>query len=215
LRGRGLVYACACSRKEIEDTGLAGPDGPVYPGTCRHGLPSGRNARAWRVRTADAQVEFTDILQGNVSQDLSREIGDFVLSRADQVYAYHLACAVDDHAQGVTHVIRGADLLASTPRQIYLQKLLGLPTPAYLHLPVATNAAGEKLSKQTLAAPVNPERAAAILADVLKFLQHPPPDEVCTDVSVLWIWAKENWNRARLPASVDAPADYRVSGDPS
>lgn len=216
LRSRDLVYACACTRKEIGDAGLAGPDGPVYPGTCRDGLPPGRDARAWRVRAGDAQIEFTDLLQGHVRQDLARDTGDFVLFRADRVFAYHLACAVDDHAQGITHVVRGADLLASTPRQIHLQRLLGLPTPYYLHLPVALNAAGEKLSKQTLASPVDPGRAATTLAGVLRFLKHPPPDEVCADsLSALWSWAGENWVRSRLPANAAAPAAYRDSGAPS
>ena len=216
LRSRDLVYACACTRKEIGDAGLAGPDGPVYPGTCRDGLPPGRDARAWRVRAGDAQIEFTDLLQGHVRQDLARDTGDFVLFRADRVFAYHLACAVDDHAQGITHVVRGADLLASTPRQIHLQRLLGLPTPYYLHLPVALNAAGEKLSKQTLASPVDPGRAATILAGVLRFLKHPPPDEVCADsLSALWSWAGENWVRSRLPANAAAPAAYSDSGAPS
>lgn len=207
LRTRGLVYACACSRKEIGDAGLDGPHGPVYPGTCRKGLPPGREARAWRVHTGDTAIEFVDLLQGRVRQDLEREIGDFVLFRADQVFAYHLACAVDDSAQGITHVVRGADLMASTPRQIYLQRLLGLPTPEYLHLPIALNAAGEKLSKQTLADPVEPDRAAVILADVLRFLKHPPPDEVSADgVSALWRWALENWRRDRLPGIVSPGA---------
>ena len=207
LRSQGLVYPCACSRKEIDDAGLGGPDGPVYPGTCRKGLPPGREARAWRVHTGDAAIEFVDLLQGRVHQDLEREIGDFVLFRADGVFAYHLACAVDDSAQGITHVVRGADLLASTPRQIYLQRLLGLPTPAYLHLPIALNAAGEKLSKQTLADPVEPDQAAGILAEVLGFLKHSPPDEVCANgVSAMWRWALENWRRDRLPDVVSARA---------
>ncbi len=207
LRSRGLVYACACSRKEIDDAGLGGPDGPLYPGTCRKGLPPGREARAWRVHTGDAAIEFVDLLQGRVHQDLEREIGDFVVFRADGVFAYHLACAVDDSAQGITHVVRGADLLASTPRQIYLQRLLGLPTPAYLHLPIALNAAGEKLSKQTLADPVEPDQAAGSLAEVLGFLKHSPPDEVCANgVSAMWRWALENWRRDRLPDVVSARA---------
>jgi glutamyl-Q tRNA(Asp) synthetase len=204
LLRRDLVYACACSRKEIGDAGVGGP---VYPGTCRKGLPAGREARAWRVRTAGAAIEFVDLLQGRVRQDLDREIGDFVLFRADQVFAYHLACTIDDSAQGITHVVRGADLLASTPRQIYLQRLLGLSTPDYLHLPIALNAAGEKLSKQNLADPVEPDRAAVTLADVLRFLKHSPPDEVCADgVSVLLRWAVENWRRDRLPGVVSADA---------
>jgi glutamyl-Q tRNA(Asp) synthetase len=217
LRARGLVYACACSRKEIGDSGLDGLDGPVYPGTCRKGLPPGRDARAWRVHTEDTAIEFVDLVQGRMRQDLEHEIGDFVLYRADRVFAYHLACAVDDSAQGVTHVVRGADLLASTPRQIYLQRLLGLRTPDYLHLPVALNAAGKKLSKQTLADPVDLDRAAVTLADVLRFLKHPPPDEVCADgVSALWRWAVENWRRDRLPGvvSADGPATQKDSETP-
>ena len=207
LRARGLVYACACSRKEIGDAGMDGSDGPVYPGTCRNGLPPGRETRAWRVRTGDTAIEFVDLLQGRVRQDLEREIGDFVLFRADQIFAYHLACAIDDCAQGVTHVVRGADLMTSTPRQIYLQRLLGLPTPDYLHLPIAMNSAGEKLSKQTLASAVEGGHAPAILADVLRFLNHSPPDEVCADgVSALWKWALENWKRDRLPGVVSALA---------
>lgn len=206
LRTRGLVYACACSRKEIGDAGLDGADGPVYPGTCREGLPPGREARAWRVRTGATKIEFIDLLQGLVRQDLEREIGDFVLLRADHVFAYHLACAVDDSAQGITHVVRGADLLASTPRQICLQRLLDLPTPEYMHLPVALNAAGAKLSKQTLASPVDPDRATGTLADALNFLNHSPPDEVCADgISALWRWALENWGRNRLPVTAGAP----------
>ena len=207
LRTRGLAYACGCTRKEVGDAGMDGADGPVYPGTCREGLPPGREARAWRVRTGATKIEFSDLLQGRARQDLGREIGDFVLFRADRVFAYHLACAIDDAAQGITHVVRGADLLASTPRQIYLQRLLDLTTPEYLHLPVALNAAGEKLSKQTLASPVNPGRAAATLADVLRFLNHSAPDEVCADgVSALWGWALENWRRDRLPVVAGAPA---------
>jgi len=207
LRGRGLVYACACSRKEVADAALDGPDGPVYPGTCRNGMHAGRDMRAWRVRTSAVPIAFADLLQGAVSQDLEREIGDYVLLRADDVVAYHLACAVDDGAQGITHVVRGADLLSSTPRQIYLQRLLGLPTPAYLHLPVALNAAGEKLSKQTLARAVDPERAAAVLADVLRFLNHPPPSEIgADDLAALWDWAVRHWQRERLPAAADMPA---------
>jgi glutamyl-Q tRNA(Asp) synthetase len=201
LRARGFAYACGCSRKEIGDAGVAGPDGPVYPGTCRNGLPPGREARAWRVGTRNITIEFEDLLQGGVHQDLEHEIGDFVLFRADQVFAYHLACAIDDAAQGITHVVRGADLMNSTPRQIHLQRLLGLSTPHYLHLPVALNASGEKLSKQTLASAVDSDRAPAVLADVLRFLDHMPPDEVRADgVSALWAWALKNWRRDRLPA---------------
>jgi len=208
LRESGLTYPCACSRKEIGDTGLAGVDGAVYPGTCRQGLAAGRRARALRLRCKGTVVEFDDGIQGHVRQDLQLEIGDFVVYRADHVFAYHLACAVDDAEQGVSHVVRGADLIASTPRQIHLQEVLGLPTPAYLHLPVAVDAAGVKLSKQTLAPPVDSNVPEAALARVLLFLGLPPPAEIRgAGLHELWTWAIQNWRRERLPRarSIRAP----------
>ncbi len=208
LRQSGLTYPCACSRKEISDAGLAGVEGAVYPGICRKGLAAGREARALRVRTDGAVVEFDDGLQGHVRQALQAEIGDFVVYRADHVFAYHLACAVDDAGQGITDVVRGADLIASTPRQIHLQKLLGLPTPAYLHLPVAVNGAGEKLSKQTRALAVDQANPAATLDHVLRFLGHAPPAELAgAGVAGLWQWAVENWQRESLPraSSITVP----------
>ncbi|HEX4986710.1 MAG TPA: tRNA glutamyl-Q(34) synthetase GluQRS [Burkholderiales bacterium] len=216
LRSRGLVYACACTRKEVGDVAVAGGDGPVYPGTCRAGLPPGRAARAWRVRTARAAIDFDDLLQGRVTQDVEREVGDFVLYRADHVHAYHLACVLDDDAQGVTHVVRGADLLASTPRQIYLQRVLGLPSPRYLHLPVALNARGEKLSKQTLARAVQPAQAPAALAAVLDFLGHAPPRDARGSLESLWAWARANWRRERLPraAGIVVPGAWNASHPP-
>ena len=163
-------YPCGCNRREIADSrlGLA-PDGAaIYPGTCRNGLAEGRIARSLRVRVPPAEgdadlIAFTDRLAGYVSQRLDSESGDFVLKRADGFWAYQLAVVVDDAEQGVTDVVRGADLLDSTPRQIYLQRLLGYPTPRYLHVPVIRNAAGEKLSKQTGAVAVAPgDEAAAV-----------------------------------------------------
>ncbi|MDF3832809.1 tRNA glutamyl-Q(34) synthetase GluQRS [Cupriavidus basilensis] len=148
------IYPCGCSRKEIADSLLHARERHqtlAYPGTCRDGL-HGRLPRAWRVRVPDsddALVCFDDRWQGRQCQDLATELGDFVLRRADGLWAYQLAVVVDDGQQGITHIVRGADLLDSTPRQIYLQHLLGLPTPSYLHVPVVTNALGEKLSKQS------------------------------------------------------------------
>lgn len=154
LERAGLVYPCGCTRKEIADS-LANAHARhttlAYPGTCRLGL-HGKPARAWRLRVPDAPdavVAFEDRWQGRQTQDLAHEVGDFVLKRADGQWAYQLAVVVDDAAQGITHVVRGADLLDSTARQIYLQRCLGLPTPSYLHVPVVANAQGEKLSKQT------------------------------------------------------------------
>ena len=200
LRQSGRTYPCACSRKEISDAGLAGVEGAVYPGTCRKGLAARREARALRVRTDGAVIEFDDGLQGHVRQDLLAEIGDFVVYRADHVFAYHLACAVDDAEQGITDIVRGADLIASTPRQIHLQKLLALPTPTYLHLPAAVNGAGEKLSKQTRAHAVDLSHPAATLDRVLRILGHAPPAGLAgAGVAGLWQWAVKNWQRERLP----------------
>ncbi|MGQ0580233.1 MAG: tRNA glutamyl-Q(34) synthetase GluQRS [Betaproteobacteria bacterium] len=208
LRQSNRTYPCACSRTEINDTGLAGVEGTVYPGTCRNGLAAGREARALRVRTEGAVVEFDDGLQGHTRQALQTEIGDFVVYRADHVFAYHLACAVDDAEQGITDVVRGADLIASTPRQIHLQKLLRLPTPAYLHLPLAVNGVGEKLSKQTRAPAVDPSHPTATLERVLRFLGHTPPAGLAAaGIAELWQWAVRNWQREGLPrvASITVP----------
>ena len=167
LRRQGQLYPCACSRREIADSATAGIEGYVYPGTCAHGMPAGRSARAWRVRTDAAVIEFDDALQGRIRQDVKQDIGDFVLYRADAIYAYQIAVAVDDAHQGITHVVRGSDLLESTPRQILLQRLLGLPTPHYAHLPVAVNARGQKLSKQTHARALDAGNVSAAVVRVM------------------------------------------------
>ncbi|MDD5330000.1 MAG: tRNA glutamyl-Q(34) synthetase GluQRS [Sulfuricella sp.] len=198
-REPGEDTPCGCrERARGEGSGI---DGPVYPGTCRGGLPIGRSARAVRLRTGSGVVEFDDGLQGKVSQNLATEVGDFVVRRADGLFAYQLAVVVDDAEQAVTHVVRGADLLDSTPRQIYLQRLLGLPTPAYLHLPVAVNQRGEKLSKQTLAPAVSADDPVGVLFDVLTFLgQAPPPESREDGLEFLWKWAVAHWRADRLPA---------------
>lgn len=201
LEKLGAVYPCACTRKEIADSALSGIDGPVYPGICRAGLPEGRSGRAMRVRTDLNPVGFDDALQGRISQILETEVGDFVVRRADGLFAYQLAVVVDDAEQAITHVVRGADLLDSTPRQIYLQKLLSLPTPAYLHLPVAVNERGEKLSKQTLAPAVSRINPVAQLCEVLAFLNQAPPEELKdADLDDFWKWAVAHWRADRLPA---------------
>lgn len=152
LIATGEVYACDCTRKRISDSARPGVDGPVYPGTCRS--RSAHAGGAMRLRLPAGRVIFQDALLGRVACDVERECGDFVLRRADGVYSYQLAVVVDDAEQGITHVVRGADLLTSTPRQILLQQALTYPTPSYLHLPVVLDAQGLKLSKQTLAAPL-------------------------------------------------------------
>jgi len=202
LREAGKVYGCACSRREIADSALlpAIDGGMVYSGTCRAGLAAGRLARAWRLRVDASELVFDDRLQGRIAQVLERDVGDFVLLRADGLFAYQLAVVVDDAWQEITDVVRGADLLASTPRQIWLQRCLGHATPGYAHLPVAANPAGEKLSKQTKAAPLKVADAPGELLAALRFLGQPAPTELAAAaVRDVWAWALENWSFAAVP----------------
>jgi glutamyl-Q tRNA(Asp) synthetase len=188
------AYPCACSRSEIADSSIIGIEGPVYPGTCRDGL-HGRTPRAWRVRVAGAPICFEDRLQGRLCQNLETDIGDFVIRRADGLFAYQLAVVVDDAEQSISHVVRGADLLASTPRQIHLQRLLGCATPEYLHLPVALNEAGQKLSKQTLAAPLEVRKTGPALVAALRFLGQKPEDALAhAKGAEILAWATGNWS---------------------
>lgn len=206
LQRLGVVYACGCTRREIADSIVGLPGASVYPGTCRGGLAPGKTARAFRVRTEGARIAFHDRLQGAIAVDLACEVGDFVVLRADGPFAYQLAVVVDDAEQGISDVVRGADLLDSTARQIHLQRLLGLPTPRYLHLPVVVNALGEKLSKQTLAPPLDPGRPAPALVAALEFLGQAPPAALArADVAEVWRWALAHWDPARLPRVRAAP----------
>lgn len=207
LDAAGWIFGCACTRKEMADSALARDGTRRYPGTCRAGLPPGRAARAWRLRVAPGLIAFDDAVQGRVEEDVAADVGDFVLRRADGLFAYQLAVVVDDAEAGVTEVVRGADLLDSTPRQILLQRLLGYPTPRYAHLPVASNAAGEKLSKQTLARAVDGADPARVLADALDFLGQAPPAELAeAGLATLWQWAIDHWSMARVPRSRVVPA---------
>ena len=214
LKAAGRVFPCACTRRELADSAIA-PDGAaIYPGTCREGLPAGRSARAWRLRVGDARVSFDDAIQGRIASDLASEAGDFILLRADGLFAYQLAVVVDDAEAGITHVVRGADLLASTCRQIFLQQCLGLPTPIYAHLPVVVNAAGEKLSKQTRAPAVDISRPAPALFAALEFLGQRPPLELSgTSVRDIWAWARTNWRLDHVPRGPARPgAGWNLSG---
>ena len=202
LRATGLAYGCGCSRKEIADSATrpASDGGLAYPGTCRNGPAPGRSVRSWRLRVGDEDIAFSDRVQGRQAQNIERDVGDFVLLRADGLYAYQLAVAVDDQFQGISDVVRGADLIASTPRQIWLQRCLGYATPRYAHLPVATNAAGEKLSKQTRAPALRPDHAGRALASALTFLgQAVTPDLARGGVREIWDWASRHWSFAAIP----------------
>lgn len=206
LRRAGAVYGCGCSRREIADSSLRGVEGPVYPGTCRGGLKAGRRARALRVRTEGAHVAFEDRWQGTFDCALEREIGDFVVRRADGFAAYQLAVVVDDAAQRITEVVRGADLLLSTPRQLHLQRLLGPASPDYAHLPVAVNAHGEKLSKQTGAPSISQEPAVPLLRRALSFLgQEIPEASEAGDIESFWRVAAARWRPERVPRVRSAP----------
>ena len=192
---RGEVYRCRCSRREVADSGVRGIEGAVYPGTCRAlGL---EEEGAVRLRVPAGQVAFDDRVQGRISQDVARDIGDFILKRRDGLFAYQLAVVVDDAEQAITDVVRGADLLASTPRQILLQASLGFATPRYLHVPVAVTQRGEKLSKQTRATPVDAKDAGRLLHAALEFLGQTRcasavPREILAE-------AVSRWDPARVP----------------
>jgi glutamyl-Q tRNA(Asp) synthetase len=196
LLAAGRVYRCRCSRREIADSGWAGVEGIVYPGTCRGASLAQESGTAMRLRTAPGRVDFLDRLQGALDQDVAQDVGDFVVKRRDGLHAYQLAVVVDDHEQGITDVVRGADLLWSTPRQILLQHSLGYATPRYLHFPVACDALGEKLSKQTRAEPIARGDMQALRA-ALSFLGQPVPN--AANVRELLAQATSAWNIESIP----------------
>ena len=210
LRAAGLAYPCTCSRRDLAKA-EQGPLGAIYPGTCRSGCEG--DEFAVRVRTDGASVEFVDLLQGPQCQHLDTESGDFVILRRDGLIAYHLAVVVDDFKQGITEILRGIDLLDSTPRQIHLQRLLDYRTPAYLHIPVAENRQGQKLSKLTGAPALPIDNVNRILTAALDALgQQPPHDLAQSSLHDIWSWAVKNWQadvmarQTAIPATDDALA---------
>ncbi len=188
---QGLAYPCGCSSKEI-------PKESPYPGTCRHGLPPGRVGRSIRLKTHDEVVLFDDALQGAQRQIPSQQTGDFIIRRGDGLIAYQLAVVVDDHAQSITEVVRGADLMDSVGRQCLIYDALKLPRPQYLHLPVVVDANGRKLSKSDGADPIealNPNQAFRL---ALRALGHEPPSHAMS-IEAQWQWALKNWALERIP----------------
>ena len=205
LADDGWTFACGCSRRDLA--------GGVYPGTCREGIPPGRTARSVRLRVPAGNVGFHDAVQGLTTQRIDEDVGDFVVRRADGIVAYHLAVVVDDAAQRVSEVVRGCDLLESTPRQILIQHVLGLPTPEYAHLPVAADAGGHKLGKRNLARPIASGPPGAVLVDALEFLgQRPPRELVRAPAAEVVAWATAHWDRARVPHRRTAPAPGYADG---
>jgi glutamyl-Q tRNA(Asp) synthetase len=200
LREEEMVFPCACTRAELEQAPMGAAGERVYPGTCRNGLLPGHGPRSWRLRVAANPVTFIDRVQGPHSQNLARDVGDFVVRRADGLWAYQLAVVVDDRDQGVTDVVRGADLLPSTPRQIWLQQQLKAAHPRYAHVPVAVNSAGEKLSKQTLAQSLPLAHPHTMLCAAWRFLNQVTPEAELASAEEFWKWAIPRWNARRIPA---------------
>jgi glutamyl-Q tRNA(Asp) synthetase len=203
-----LAYPCACTRRELDLAPLGKGGERVYPGTCREGIPADRRMRAqraWRVRVDDRAIAFRDRLQGMQRQALATDVGDFVVKRSDGLFAYQLAVVVDDIDQRITDVVRGADLVASTPRQIHLLHALDATPPTYLHVPVAIGAGGEKLSKQTGARAL-PDDPLPMLTAAWAFLDQPRPPTRARDIRAFWQHAVSAWSPARLPPVPMLPA---------
>lgn len=202
LLAEGRAFPCSCSRSELQSAQPAGreqSDELYYPGWCRNGVRAPDRPLAIRFRVAPGTISFDDRLQGLQSTELARDTGDFVIRRRDGLFAYQLAVVVDDAVQNITHVVRGADLIGSTARQIALQGALGLPPPEYAHLPVAIDANGIKLSKSTGAAAVDARQPVRELWRTLKFLkQGPPPGLRRSPLATVWEWAIENWQARPL-----------------
>lgn len=199
LLKEGAAYYCRCSRKDIAAIAQNGPNGPIYPRTCLRSVPA-FNKGSIRFQTTDKQIQFVDALQGLISQRVSDDSGDFVIQRADGLFAYQLAVVIDDEDQKITHIVRGSDLLSLTPGQINLQQTLGFATPEYTHLPVITNTQGHKLSKQTGAAGIDLKQGNRQLWQCLHLLNQQPPEELYNDsLNSIWAWAIQNWDISKIP----------------
>lgn len=203
----GLTYPCSCSRKHLQATAPRGRTGIIYPGTCRNGLPANSGpAIAIRMRTNNRHSSFPDILQGQQSAHLESDIGDFLLRRGDGLFSYHLAVAVDDHEQQITEVVRGTDLMNSSFPQIALIRALKFVPPSYMHIPVALNAQGKKLSKQNHAPPLDLERPEYNIYKALIFLKQNPPKELQrASLNQLWDWGQEHWRPQNLAGQLSGP----------
>jgi glutamyl-Q tRNA(Asp) synthetase len=203
------VYACRCTRSQLAGARRNVDGETIYPGTCRRIPATIDQAHAWRVRVPTQAICFTDRVRGEQCQNLADGIGDFVVKRADGLFAYQLAVVVDDAFQSVTHVVRGADLLGNTPRQIWLQTRLGVPTPHYAHTPLVTTSTGQKLSKQSHATALPEHAPNQILTAALGVLGHAPPAELRdAPTAELLAWAIAHWRVETVPT---LPAQYPVN----
>jgi glutamyl-Q tRNA(Asp) synthetase len=202
LRERNLTFECSCSRLQLEDESR-------YPGTCRGRAPVSAVPTATRLRVEPGSILFRDRIQGTYRQDVAGAVGDVILRRRDRIFAYLLAVVVDDAAQGVTHVVRGADLLDNTPRQIYLQQLLGLPLPAYAHVPVLTEPDDTKLAKSRRSVRLDSRQALPQLLEVFFMLGLAPPDSLAGgSLAEAWAWATGQWDAKKVPKRLNV----RVTG---
>ena len=193
----GLAYACTCSRKQLE-----GSNG-IYPGTCRDAQHDWHGDVAIRIRVPELDYRFTDRLQGEFHQHLGREVGDFIIRRRDGLFAYQLAVVLDDAWQGVTDIVRGADLLDNTPRQLYLQELLGIAAPRYLHVPLIIQPDGHKLGKSYRSPPLEAAQASPLLVRALKALgQNPPAGLAQGAPGDVLTWGIRHWNADAIPHSL-------------
>ena len=196
LVDQGLAYRCNCSRRDLAEL-PHGTLGVIYPGFCRNRSVSGD--AAIRVLTDAVAVHFVDGLQGEISQNIESDSGDFIIRRRDELIAYQLAVVVDDELEGITEVVRGIDLMDSTPRQIWLQRQLGYRTPGYMHIPVIAHPDGDKLSKATGAPGIPLDSVAETLVEALTLLQQsPPPDLDRNSLQDIWLWALENWRPGKI-----------------
>lgn len=198
LRQQQHVFPCACTRRRLA--------GKPYDGRCRQGLPVGEQARTMRVKVPDQDFVFIDQLQGRFTQNVAHSVGDFIVRRADGLFAYQLAVVVDDAEQGMTEIVRGIDLLDNTPRQLHLQRLLGYPQPKYVHLPIILNAAGDKLSKQHHAPPLDVQHPVPLLCQALRVLGQTPPTALThASLTRFWEWAISHWRLEHIPRVAALP----------
>ncbi|TNF32690.1 MAG: tRNA glutamyl-Q(34) synthetase GluQRS [Gammaproteobacteria bacterium] len=200
LAAEDRIYRCTCSRRDLQELAEPGAHGLIYPGICAASRHPEHVEHAIRLRTDDHPIRFNDAIMGEFSQNLAQDVGDFIIRRRDGLFAYQLAVVVDDAEQHISHVVRGVDLLDSTPRQMHLQHCLSLPTPNYAHLPLAVNARGDKLSKQTQAPAIEKRKAATTLVRALRFLgQQAETGLEHADIATVWQWALNDWDLAQIP----------------
>lgn len=189
-----LSYPCICTRKA-----LAANNSSIYPGFCLNQQPKSESPHSLRIKSKSVEITFDDFLQGQLTDNIAQQHGDFIINRKDQIIAYQLAVVIDDHLQNISHIIRGIDLLDSTPKQIYLQHLLGYATPEYCHIPVIVDKQGVKLSKQTFAQAVSSDNPEETLVWLLKLLRQDPPNNLKNaSVAEILSWATDHWQPSQL-----------------